>query len=199
MEILNPDLTLRVVKHTEEEIIEGCIRGERIFQKALYDKYSSKMLGVCMRYAESREEAQDMLQEGFVRVFQSIITYQKLGSFEGWLRRVVVFTAINIYKSRLRKYKDEPISDNHDDIVESDVLDKLSAKEIIELMQLLPDGYRLIFNMFAIEGYSHKEIAEQLDIAVGTSKSQVARARAQMQQLIMKHNKGLYERFAKSG
>ena len=152
-----------------------------------------------MRYAESREEAEDMLQEGFIRVFQSVFTYQKLGSFEGWLRRVIVFTAINIYKSRLRKYKDEPLHEDHDDVVQEDVIDKMSAKEIVSLIQLLPDGYRVIFNLFAIEGYSHKEIAEQLDIAVGTSKSQVARARMYIQQLILKHNKSLYERLAKSG
>ncbi len=187
------------MKYTEDEMIEGCIRGERVFQKALYDKYASKMLGVCMRYAESREEAEDMLQEGFIRVFQSIVTYQKLGSFEGWVRRVIVFTAINIYKSRLRKYKDEPMPEHHDNVVNEDVIDKMSAKEIVNLIQLLPDGYRVIFNLFAIEGYSHKEIAEHLDIAVGTSKSQVARARMYIQQLLLKHNKSLYERLAKSG
>ena len=157
------------------------------------------MLGVCMRYADSREEAEDMLQEGFVRVFQSVVTYQKLGSFEGWVRRVIVFTAINIYKSRLRKYKDESLLEGHDGMIHEDVIDQLAAKEIINLIQLLPEGYRLIFNLFAIEGYSHKEIAEHLDIAVGTSKSQVARARTYIQQLMMKHNKGLYERLAKSG
>jgi RNA polymerase sigma factor (sigma-70 family) len=180
-------------------MIEGCIRAERVYQKALYERYASKMLGVCMRYAESREEAEDMLQEGFIRVYQSITTYRKMGSFEGWVRRVMVFTAINMYKSRLRKYKEELMHEDFDQPVQDDMLDRISAREITSLIQMMPEGYRVIFNLFAVEGYSHKEIAEQLNIAVGTSKSQFARARAHLQQLIMKHTKGSYGRVASSG
>ena len=187
------------MRYSDDELIEGCLRGERRYQKALYEKYASRMLGVCMRYAEHKEEAEDMLQEGFIKVFQSISTYEKRGSFEGWIRRVMVFTSINIYKSRLRNYKEEQMSEYFDEPVNERVIDNLSAKEIVGLIQQLPDGYRIIFNLFAVEGYSHKEIAEQLGIAVGTSKSQFARARGYLQQLLLKQNKDLYEQLARSG
>lgn len=187
------------MRYTDDELIEGCLRGERRYQKALYEKYASRMLGVCLRYAEHREEAEDMMQEGFIKVFQSINTYEKRGSFEGWIRRVMVFTSINIYKSRLRNYKEEQMSEYYDEPVNEKVIDSLSAKEIVGLIQQLPEGYRVIFNLFAIEGYSHKEIAEQLGIAIGTSKSQFARARAYLQQLLLKQNKDLYEQLARSG
>lgn len=187
------------MRYTDDELIEGCLRGERRFQKALYEKYASRMLGVCLRYAEHREEAEDMLQEGFIKVFQSIGSYEKRGSFEGWIRRVMVFTSINIYKSRLRNYKEEQMSEYYDEPVNEKVIDSLSAKEIVGLIQQLPEGYRVIFNLFAVEGYSHKEIAEQLGIAIGTSKSQFARARVYLQQLVLKQNKDLYEQLARSG
>lgn len=187
------------MRYTDDELIEGCLRGDRKLQKALYEKYASRMLGVCLRYAEHREEAEDMLQEGFIKVFHSISTYEKRGSFEGWIRRVMVFTSINIYKSRLRNYKEEQMTEYFDEPVNETIIDRLSAKEIVALIQQLPEGYRIIFNLFAVEGYTHKEIAEELGIAIGTSKSQFARARGYLQQLIFKQNKELYEQLARSG
>lgn len=183
------------MKHSEQDIIQGCIKQDRYFQKYLYDCFASRMLGVCMRYAKDKAEAEDMLQEGFVKVFQNISRFEFKGSFEGWIRRIMVFTAINYYKYRARKFQEDLDVEYYDAPYNDNIIDQISAKEIMALVQQLPDGYRLIFNLFAIEGYSHKEIADQLGIAVGTSKSQYARARAHMKSLIARHYQILNEPF----
>lgn len=180
---------------SELDMINGCIDGKRSSQKMLYDRFASKMLGVCMRYAKDRAEAEDMLQEGFIKVFLNIARFKNEGSFEGWIRRIMVFTAINFFKQRSRKFQEDLDRENHDAVFEEDVVDKISAKEIIALVQQLPEGYRVIFNLYAIEGYTHKEIGDMLGIATGTSKSQYARARASMQQLLAKHYQILNEPF----
>lgn len=179
----------------EKNMIEGCVEGKRSYQKMLYDRFASKMLGVCMRYAKDRAEAEDMLQEGFVKVFQNIARFKYEGSFEGWVRRIMVFTAINFFKHRTRKFQEDLDQDGYDAPFEDDIVDKISAKEIIALMQQLPEGYRVIFNLYAVEGYTHKEIGDMLGIAVGTSKSQYARARSAMQQLLAQHYQILNEPF----
>lgn len=183
------------MKYSELDIIKGCIRQDRVYQKYLYETYASRMLGVCMRYARDKAEAEDMLQEGFVKVFQNISRFEHKGSFEGWIRRIMVFTAINYYKYRSRKFQEDLDAEPNDAPYSDDILDQITVKEILALIQQMPDGYRLIFNLFAIEGYSHKEIAEQLGIAVGTSKSQYARARAMMRSLVSKHYQILNEPF----
>lgn len=183
------------MKFNEQDIISGCIKGERQWQKRLYESYASKMLGVCMRYAKDRSEAEDMLQEGFIKVFQNIEKFKSEGSFEGWIRRIMVFTAINVFKYRNRKFKEDLDQSNYDAPYQNDIIDKISAKEIIMLMQHMPEGYRLVFNLYANEGYTHKEIADILNIAEGTSKSQYARARVFMQQLLAKHYKIVNEPF----
>lgn len=179
----------------EKDMIEGCINGKRSCQKQLYDRFASKMLGVCMRYAKDRAEAEDMLQEGFIKVFHNISRFKDEGSFEGWVRRIMVFTAINFYKHRARKFQEDLDQSGYDAPFDDNVIEKISAKEIIALVQQLPEGYRLIFNLYAVEGYTHKEIADMLNIAVGTSKSQYARARSSMQQLLAKHFEILNEPF----
>lgn len=182
--------------HTPElDMIEGCINGKRSSQKALYDCYASKMLGVCMRYAKDRAEAEDMLQEGFIKVFQNIARFKHEGSFEGWIRRIMVFTAINFFKHRSRKFKEDLDTVGYDAGFDDGVIEKISAKEIIALVQQLPEGYRVVFNLYAVEGYTHKEIADMLNIAVGTSKSQYARARSAMQQMLAEHYQILNEPF----
>lgn len=179
----------------EPEIIEGCIQGKRNCQKALYEHFASKMLGVCMRYAQDRSEAEDMLQEGFIKVFNNIAKFKNEGSFEGWIRRIMVFTAINMYRYRVRKFQDqltmEPVEAPYND----DLIDHISAREIVALIQQIPEGYRMVFNLYAIEGYTHREIGDMLQIAEGTSKSQYARARQYMQQVLAKHYKILNEPF----
>jgi RNA polymerase sigma factor (sigma-70 family) len=179
----------------ENDMINGCIDGKRPYQKMLYDRFASKMLGVCMRYAKDRAEAEDMLQEGFIKVFKNLARFKYEGSFEGWVRRIMVFTAINFFKHRSRNFKEDLDQVNYDAPFDDNIISQISAKEIIALVQQLPEGYRLVFNLFAIEGYSHKEIADILDIAVGTSKSQYSRARNAMQQLLAKHYQILNEPF----
>lgn len=181
--------------YNEPDIINGCINGNRNSQKALYNHFAGKMLAVCMRYAKDRAEAEDMLQEGFLKVFQNIARFKGEGSFEGWIRRIMIYNAINLYKHRTRTFKEDLDVAELDAPYHDDVIDKISVKEIIALIQHLPQGYRIVFNLHAIEGYTHKEIGEQLGIAVGTSKSQYSRARQLMQQLLAKHYQILNEPF----
>jgi RNA polymerase sigma-70 factor (ECF subfamily) len=179
----------------EAQVIRGCIDGERGSQKALYDHFASKMLGVCMRYARDRAEAEDMLQEGFVKVFHNISRFKNEGSFEGWVRKIMVFNAINYFKHRSRKFQEDLDTEGYDSGYNDLIVEKISAKEIIALVQQMPEGYRMIFNLYAIEGYTHKEISEMLGIATGTSKSQYARAKTYMQQVLAKHYHILNEPF----
>lgn len=180
---------------SEVDMINGCIEGKRSSQKMLYDRFASKMLGVCMRYSKDRAEAEDMLQEGFIKIFTNIAKFKHEGSFEGWVRRIMVFTAINFFKHRSRKFQEDLDVEHYDAAFDDDVVSKISAKEIITLVQQLPEGYRVIFNLYAVEGYTHKEIGDMMGIAIGTSKSQYARARSAMQQLLAKHYQILNEPF----
>ena len=173
--------------HNEADLIEGCIRGDRKMQKELYERFAPKMFGVCMRYASSNEEAEDILQEGFIKVFKKIGSYRNEGSFEGWIRRIFVNTAIEHFR---RKTHQQPITEKEESTVEGkylSVLDALAEKDIVQLIQQLSPGYRTVFNMYVIEGYSHKQIAEELDISEGTSKSQLSRAKQILQELVQKH------------
>jgi len=180
---------------SEADMIQGCIDANPLCQKALYNTYASRMLGVCMRYARDRAEAEDMLQEGFIKVFTHIARFKHEGSFEGWIRRIMVFTAINLFKHRTRKFRESLDEESADAPYHDDVIDQISAREIIDLIQQMPEGYKMVFNLYAIEGYTHKEIAELLQIAEGTSKSQYARAKSFMQNLLAKHYKILNEPF----
>lgn len=161
---------------TDEQIASGCKSSDAIAQKALYDKFSRKMFGVCLRYAKGREEAEDFLQEGMVTVFQRISSFNQEGSLEGWIRKVVVNTCLE----HLRKQKLQWV--NIDEVEESAedgfTMEKINIKDLLEVINALPTGFKAVFNLYAIEGYSHKEIAELLSISEGTSKSQYARAKA---------------------
>lgn len=148
-----------------------------------------------MRYAKDKSEAEDMLQEGFLKVFQNINKFKNEGSFEGWIRRIMIFTAINVYKYRLRKYKEDFDHEEYDAPYNDGIIDKISAKEIMMLIHQMPDGYKVIFNLYAVEGYTHKEIGHMLNIAEGTSKSQYSRARQFLQQALAKHYQILNEPF----
>lgn len=179
----------------ERDIIQGCIEGKRSSQKQLYDHFASKMLGVCMRYAKDRAEAEDMLQEGFIKVFHNIARFKNEGSFEGWVRRIMVFTAINMFKHRVRKFQEDLDKEGYEGFYEDHIIDRIAAREIVALIQQMPEGYRMIFNLYAVEGYTHREIGEMLGIAEGTSKSQYSRARQYMQQVLTKHYNILNEPF----
>ncbi|HWY33146.1 MAG TPA: RNA polymerase sigma factor, partial [Nitrosopumilaceae archaeon] len=145
------------------------------------------MLAVCLRYCKNREEAEDILQEGFIKVFKNITKFQYQGSFEGWIRRIMVNTALE----ELRKKRNRMITDDIDEMYSQPKSDmsiegSINAKDLIGLIQTLPAGYQLVFNLYVIEGYSHKEIAEMLDINEGTSKSQLSKAKGYIQRLIGK-------------
>ncbi|MCD4737616.1 MAG: sigma-70 family RNA polymerase sigma factor [Bacteroidales bacterium] len=169
----------------EEDIVAGCIRKKRKAQKALYQKYYRVLLGICMRYCESKPEAEDVLIEGFMNIYNKISTYSGKGSFEGWMKRVMVNTAIDNYRKNLKHYYHEDIEAiTNQPSGQSSIPDDLAAEEILALILLLPKGYRIVFNLFAIEGYSHKEIAEELGISENTSKTQLLKARKYLQKLL---------------
>jgi RNA polymerase sigma factor (sigma-70 family) len=172
--------------HTIDDLMEGCKAGNRKMQELLYMQTASKMLAVCMRYAKDRMEAEDSLQVGYIKVFQNIATYRGGGSFEGWMRRIMVNTAIESYRKNLRSLNVVPIDDAFEQPSTGLDLNRLGMQDLLKVIQGLADGYRIVFNMYAIEGYSHKEIAETLGISEGASKSQLSRARAILKQEILK-------------
>ncbi|MHB1179513.1 MAG: RNA polymerase sigma factor, partial [Daejeonella sp.] len=151
-------------KFTIDSLLEGCKRGERKAQESLYKMLASKMMGVCMRYAKDSYEAEDVLQMGFVKVFQKVSEFRSDGSFEGWIRRIMVNTAIESYRKNLRSLNVVDIEQVHDQPQNTFDMSGLELKDLMKLVQALSNGYRLVFNMYVIEGFSHKEIAEQLGI-----------------------------------
>ena len=172
----------------EEQIVRGCVAGKREFQKKLYETYAGKMLFVCMRYTKNREEAEDVMQDAFIKVFKNINSFKFLGSFEGWVRRIMVHTSIEF----IRRKKQTSIFDDVEDIVhqpesETDATGKMGEKELLKMIHYLPDGYRAVFNMYVIEGYTHKEIATMLEISEGTSKSQLSKAKNHLKNLLHKY------------
>ena len=171
---------------TESDLIKGCLNGDRRMQEELYKRHSPRMYAVCLRYAGNAGEAEDILQEGFIKVYKKLHSYRGDGSFEGWIRRIFVNTAIEHFR---RKTYQQPITEQHETTVEGKyltVLDDLAEKDIMKLIQELSPGYRTVFNLYVIEGYTHKEIADMLDISEGTSKSQLSRAKVILQDLVRK-------------
>jgi RNA polymerase sigma factor (sigma-70 family) len=163
----------------EKTLITGCVKGDAKAQKALFDKYASKMMVVCMRYFPNKMEAEDILQDGFVKIYQKIDHYKHDGSFEGWLRRIFANTALDEIRRRKTNIEEQDVSEFSYKITNNETTDgDLQADDLLKMVHALPDGYRIVFNMFAIEGYSHKEIAEKLGISENTSKSQFFRAKA---------------------
>ena len=174
---------------TEEAILKGCLQNEAASQRELYNRYSPKMLSVCYRFAQSREDAEDMLQEGFIKVFTQIHTFENRGAFEGWIRRIVVHTCINILKKNKRF--NESVDIIHATAVqvrEESIPSIIQAKQVVECIRMLPIGYRTVLNLYAIEGYSHREIATVLDIEESTSRSQYTRAKAMLEEILVRKN-----------
>ncbi|MEO7316329.1 MAG: RNA polymerase sigma factor [Ginsengibacter sp.] len=153
-------------------------------QQALYNRFSAKMYGVCLRYAGNEHDADDILQEGFIKIFKNIAKFRSEGSFEGWVRRIFVNTAIEHYRKRVKLFNVTEAQENTIEDDNLDALDVLAAKDIISVVNELSPGYKAVFNLHVIEGYSHKEIAELLGITEGTSKSQLARAKSVLKKLI---------------
>jgi len=164
-----------------QTLIKKCLAGNPQAQKEMFDHFSGKMYYVCLRYACDQVEAQDMLQEGFIRLFGNLDSFKGKGSFEGWARRIFVHTAIKYYH-RMRKHNGNVAIDHaYSHKVDATALSELGERELLRLVQSLPDGYRTVFNMYAIEGFSHKEIAEKLGIKESTSRSQLVKARNMLQ------------------
>ena len=176
-----------------DNIIQECIKGDARAQRKLFDSLSPKMLTVCKRYMSNHTEAEDVFQVAFVKVFDNLSKYHNEGSFEGWVRRIFVNTCLDqIRKNKKTKY-DVDVDDLAYKIGTSDyTLERLAAEDILQLIQEMPDGYRAVFNQFAIEGYSHKEIAKNMGITENTSKSQVKRARGYLIKCLEKldHERG---------
>lgn len=167
-----------------DKLIEGCRKGDTVCQKELYRLLAPKMYGVCLQYAGDRDEAKDLMQDAFIKVFNKIDQFTGKGSFEGWVRRIVINTALEKLRGQVKmeSLDDKPLL--NDKPVQGDHLDELSAAEIVELISRLSPQYRLVFNLYAIEGYNHMEIAEMLNISEGTSKSNLSRARAILQEKV---------------
>jgi len=174
---------------TEEAILKGCLQNDAVSQRELYNRYSPKMLSVCYRFAQNREDAEDMLQEGFIKVFSQMHTFENRGAFEGWIRRIVVHTCINILKKN-KKFNEsvDIIHANAVQVREDNIPSIIQAKQVVECIRMLPIGYRTVLNLYAIEGYSHREIAQALDIEESTSRSQYTRAKAMLEDILVKKN-----------
>jgi RNA polymerase sigma factor (sigma-70 family) len=164
----------------EETLIASCLRNDPTAQRELYNRYSPRMLSVCYRFAPNRDDAEDMLQEGFIKVFMQMHTFQNKGAFEGWIRRIVVHTCINYLK------KNNLIYAQGVQTREETIPSIMQAKQVIESIRNLPIGYRTVLNLYAIEGYNHREIADMLDIEESTSRSQYTRAKAMLEQMLIK-------------
>ena len=171
----------------ESELIDGCREGKSSFQKALYDRYCRKMMAVCLRYSKSTAEAEDILQEAFVKVFQGIKDFRGDSKLETWITRIMVNTALNQQRKKLYLF---PMVDVEElDLPQKEVsISGMHFTQLLEMVQSLPQGCQIVFNLFAIEGYNHKEIAELLGISEGTSKSQYSRARTLLQQKLLKES-----------
>jgi RNA polymerase sigma-70 factor (ECF subfamily) len=174
---------------TEEVLLQGCLNNDAYAQQELYYKYSPKMLSVCYRYSKSREDAEDMLQEGFIKVFTQIHKFENRGSLEGWILRIIVHTCINHLKKNKKFNEHIDLAYAGDILIKEDNIPAIiQAKQVVESIRSLPIGYRTVLNLYAIEGYSHKEIGFMLEIEESTSRSQYTRAKNMLEEILIKKN-----------
>lgn len=165
----------------EEEIVNGCIAGKASAQERLYKRYAPKMLGLSLRYTKSLQEAEDVLQDAFIKILRCIESYKAEGSLEGWIRKIVVNTALNHYRDTKRIMAQDVIDDDYNSVKEDTmVYSNFNTADLLNLIQSLPEGYRVVFNLYEIEGYNHREIGEMLEISENTSKSQLSKARMRL-------------------
>ena len=172
---------------SDDKLIEGCRDNDRQAQKLLFDKYRPVMFGICLRYGKSRDEAEDVLMEAFMTIFSEINNFRKEGSLESWMKRIMINSSINNYRKNLKHYFHADIEDVDDRtmLAENEAVDSTSTKDVLKIVQELPEGYRMVFNLYALEGYKHREIAKMLNITVGTSKSQLSKARKILQEKVI--------------
>jgi RNA polymerase sigma-70 factor, ECF subfamily len=176
----------------EHEIIKGCLKNDRASQKALYEEYYGKMLGVCLRYAKDKDEAKDILHEAFMKVFTNLKNFNGTGSFEGWIRRIMVNTSIDHLRKNKQNYlivstvyANEKAANVADEVNEEELILNIDKEDILKAVQELTPAYRTVFNLFIIEGFTHREIAEMLDISEGTSKSNLSKAKFNLKKNLM--------------
>lgn len=174
-------------KTTEiDKIIKGCIKNDGAYQSMLFNRFKAKMFSICLRYTPDYHSAEDVLQDGFVKVFRNVHKFRGDGSFEGWMRRIFVNTAIEHYRKHTHLYPILEVNGTEFDEIDNDIFNRLSVEDLMQMIQSLSPGYRMVFNMFVIEGFSHKEISEKLNISEGTSKSQLSRARMILKEKVEK-------------
>lgn len=176
---------------SEEDLVKGCKERDRVAQRVLYERYSRKMYAVCLRYVNTNFEAEDLMMTGFMRIYEYIDRYEGKGSFEGWIRRVMVNEALGYLRKHKNMYAQVDIETNAPPPDYAETNGAFAADDLLAFIQELPDGFRTVFNLYAIEGYTHKEIGEMLNISEGTSKSQLSRARVILQQKIEAANLNL--------
>ncbi len=175
------------------KLIEGCKRNDQSCYKSLYDRYAMRLMTIALRYSNNTFEAEDILQESFIRIFRTIHSFGYKGSFEGWLKKIVVHTAINHFHKHKKHFPQAEENAREPDTDCEEVLDRIGADELISAIQSLPDGYRMVFNLYELEGYTHKEIGDILGISEGTSKSQLSKAKSLLRKLLVKFDYTTYE------
>lgn len=174
---------------SEHKLLKECRRGNAKYQRMLYERFSAKMLAVCARYFQSIDEAQDALQDGFIKVFASIGSFREEGSLEGWVRRIMINTSLNLHRKNLKHYYHVDLGETETRIAdERQSSDNLEVQDMLKMIQKLPNGYRIVFNLYEIEGYSHQEIADELNVSVSTSKTQLLKAKRKLREQINNSN-----------
>lgn len=173
------------------EMVSGCVKGDRKSQESLYKMYYGKMMGICMRYADNSDEAKDILQEGFIKVFNSLSKFDFEGSFEGWIKKIMVNTAIDSFRKNKKTIKIfdknvelENLDQTKEDDYDNSVSNNIKTAELLEAIQKLTPAYKTVFNLYVIDGYSHQQIANELNISVGTSKSNYSKAKQNLQKFL---------------
>lgn len=174
---------------TDEQLVKECVSGNTIAQKKFYDLFARKMMGVCMRYTNDYDEAQDVLQDGFIKIFNKLPKFESKGSLEGWIRRIMVNTALDNYRKNKKHQGNVDVESVSFMLEKNDfTIETINAEDLLKIIHTIPEGYRVVFNLFAIEGYSHKEIAVQLGVTESTSKSQYSRAKKLLRKLLIDNN-----------
>jgi len=185
---LNQTKNKTKANHLDElELIKGCVDNDVQCQKVLYEKYAPKMMGVSLRYCNSKMEAEDVLQDAFIKVFDKIKTFKGEGSFEGWIRKIVVFTALKSNDKRVRKFEPGSLENVQEQSFDPLAISNMETANLLSILQELPDGYKAVFNLYSVEGYSHREIGEILGISDVTSRSQYSRAKQHLIKLLAKY------------
>lgn len=181
-------MTLKILQVSEDELIQGCLKRERNSQKQLYDTFSSKMYGICYRYVKDPMLAEDVLVTAFTKIFEKIDQFKGDGSFEGWIRRIMVNESLTCLRRNRTMYVETDLESADRQPDYDNLSDHLHVEDLMTMIESLPAGYRIVFNMYAIDGYSHKEIADHLGISENTSKSQLSRARVYLQKLLLEQD-----------